>query len=223
MNSDYYTNPVIGINYDRLLQSRDYYTQWGYRYIDAPWAVSEEANSVTCPGGKKKFEIDAGILVGSAEQSFIQMILDGKITHGKYQTLTPCFRDEAVYDSTHHNYFMKLELIDIFYNKKLYGSQKPNRAMGDILNAAMANFTRILYENKIDVSKLDFITTSNEQGNKQHDIVLDVKGHRNELLQIELGSYGVRSYKDFTWVYGTGISEPRMQYVINKALPARGM
>lgn len=209
-----YTNPAIGINYDRLLQSRDYYTQWGYRYIDAPWAVSEEANSVTCPEGKKKFEIDAGLLVGSAEQSFVQMMLDGKITHGRYQTLTPCFRDEGVYDATHHNYFMKLELIDI-----LSGSQKPNRSMGDILNTAMANFTRILYENKIDVSKLNFITT----GNKQHDIVLDVKDHRNELMQIELGSYGIRSYKNFTWIYGTGISEPRMQYAINKALPARGL
>jgi hypothetical protein len=29
----------------------------------------------------------------------------------------------------------------------------------------------------------------------------------------ELGSYGVRQYHDITWIYGTGIAEPRFSKI----------
>lgn len=50
-------------------------------------------------------------LVGSAEQSFIQMIFDGTLPPGRYQTVTPCFRSDAQ-DELHESHFIKLELID---------------------------------------------------------------------------------------------------------------
>lgn len=32
---------------------------------------------------------------------------------------------------------------------------------------------------------------------------------------LELGSYGIGSYKDYKWVYGTGLAEPRLSQAKN--------
>jgi hypothetical protein len=46
-----------------------------------------------------------------------------------------------------------------------------------------------------------------------------------ETTGIELGSYGIRQYKnpeleyDFTWIYGTGCAEPRLSSIIRKIKP----
>lgn len=41
--------------------------------------------------------------------------------------------------------------------------------------------------------------------------MIDIVDRRSE---IELGSYGIRTYKDFKWVYGTGLAEPRLTQVL---------
>jgi hypothetical protein len=40
------------------------------------------------------------------------------------------------------------------------------------------------------------------------------KGKYGEIKGYELGSYGIRKYKNlFQWVYGTGCAEPRLSIV----------
>jgi len=34
--------------------------------------------------------------------------------------------------------------------------------------------------------------------------------------EIELDSYGIRHYREFGWIYGTGVALPRLQQVIEK-------
>ena len=53
-------------------------------------------------------------LIGSAEQSFYQMLLDGALAPGKYVTCSPCFRNETEADWLHQKQFMKVELINTF-------------------------------------------------------------------------------------------------------------
>ena len=48
--------------------------------------------------------------MASGEQSFLYLYLKNFLPKGKYQTVTPCFREE-VFDETHTKYFMKNELI----------------------------------------------------------------------------------------------------------------
>lgn len=52
-----------------------------------------------------------GDLVGSAEQSFIELLIRQQKL-GKHCAITPCFRHEAEYDDLHHAYFMKCELFN---------------------------------------------------------------------------------------------------------------
>ena len=92
-----------------------FYTNNGYEYIEVPWIVSLEAIRSTFDGEPLKSK--EGCLVGSAEQSFVQMMIDGKLKAGRYIAATPCFRNE-IYDNTHFPYFFKLELIH-FLEKSL--------------------------------------------------------------------------------------------------------
>ena len=45
--------------------------------------------------------------------------------------------------------------------------------------------------------------------NSNFEIVKTEEGLDIELNGIEIGSYGYRSYKDFHWIYGTALAEPR--------------
>jgi hypothetical protein len=167
------------INYNLISDAINWYQNNGFEYIEVPWKVSKEAMSVTFPNSKKG-------LVGSAEQSFIQMMLDGKLKNGKYVACTPCFRNEVV-DEYHYPYFMKVELIDFgssSYNQNLLLSKK-------------------FFESRLHVkSEIKFKELKTKDG---FDLLMSFDS-KNEL---EVGSYGVRKYKDFIWSYGTGIAEPR--------------
>src|SRR5690606_35745906 len=92
-------------------ESLDFYEARGYVYMEVPWIVSDEAINVTLPPEAEATTTPLGILVGSAEQSFIELLLRGEnIT--KACAITPCFRDEIDgWDDLHQPYFMKLELI----------------------------------------------------------------------------------------------------------------
>jgi hypothetical protein len=125
-------------------------------------------------------------LVGSAEQSFIELLLRGeKIT--KACAITPCFRMEPKYDEQHHAYFMKLELIN---------SDATSKNLRNMIGDAVDFFSRYL--------EVIVIST----GPDMFDIV-------DKKREIELGSYGFREVNGQRFIYGTGVALPRLSFTMN--------
>lgn len=204
------------IDYNLVQMAVADYQLEGFEYLETPWVVSEEALKVTLPADKEGYQLHKCIpydhpilptqipywLVGSAEQGFIQLMLEGKLSKGKYCSAGPCFRDDKP-DEWHHPYFFKVELID-------YLPEKPD--VLSMLNAAkfqLEQMAQIIvasqdYARSIPSFTLEVVPT--EEG---HDLMLD---------GIELGSYGLRKYQNHTWVYGTGLALPRFTQAINKKL-----
>lgn len=176
------------IDYGRLDRSVKFYEERGFNRIESPWTVTKEISGITKPPGKVDWEITGKdkVLVASGEQSFLYLYLKGFLPKGRYQTITPCFREEP-FDVTHTKYFMKNELIitDDVTNKSLM---------------SVIRFCKEFYESELGVN-IDLIET--EQG---YDL---------EYQGIEIGSYGIRSCNYLDWIYATGLAEPRMSVVKN--------
>lgn len=98
------------IDWKLLYEAKAFYEALGFEYVEVPWIVHQSVTNATFDGMPHRTQ--HGDLVGSAEQSFIQMILLGELLPGKYQAITPCFRSDVL-DETHESHFMKLELIDM--------------------------------------------------------------------------------------------------------------
>jgi hypothetical protein len=77
---------------DRLWKIRyilKFYESFGFKRIESPWTVTKDVSDITKPpGGKDK------VLVASGEQSFLYLYLKGFLPRGRYQTVTPCFREQ---------------------------------------------------------------------------------------------------------------------------------
>lgn len=177
------------IDYLKINEAINFYEKKGFSYIEVPWFVSKEANDIT-GRGYNNFKSQYGYHVASAEQSFLEMILNKELSPGKYVACSPCFREE-VEDETHSKQFMKVELIDFLGYKKPLKCENKNERYEEILNSAKDFFKKYI----------DFYEEDTEEG---VDIV--------SLEGVELGSYGIRSYKNFSWVFGTGVAEPRLSY-----------
>ena len=173
------------IDYGILAQALEFYQARGYNYREVPWVVSPEATNVTLPVDRIATSVSYGDLVGSAEQSFIELMIRGdKLT--KHCAITPCFRDEERYDALHHAYFMKCELYD---------ADATDANLHSMIDIAVAFHGRYL---PVEVT---------ETGPDAYDIVSVNSGH-------ELGSYGFRQYKGQRFIYGTGCALPRLTTVI---------
>lgn len=198
-------NPAITpAGWRRLSEAIDFYVGRGYTYIEVPWIVSPNATGATIPEGegrKATSLADGRHLVGSAEQGFVQMMMDGKLPAGKYVTLTPCFRDEPEITALHRPHFMKVELIYI-------------PADGDQLYH--------LDEDAITQDARDFFVRCG-LGVWRHDDSqgIDLMCYRLA-PSMELGSYGIRTHGSFRWVYGTGCAEPRTSQVLRRQQLANG-
>jgi hypothetical protein len=199
---------AVGIeqHYKNLINAIRYYERAGFKWLDVPWAVSEEAINLTRPpwvvgdppsyeaGGKKLFP------VASAEQSFLQMQMDaiaaGQRMTGSYVTMSPCYRNEPVLDDLHQPYFLKVELIS--------WDKTTREDMTKMIAGARLLFEETLW---IDVVRN---TDPDPIGIEAFDIVTAHSG-------IELGSYGVREHPSVgLWLYGTGLAEPRYSYALEK-------
>ena len=99
------------INYKYISEAIDFYVKCRFEYLEVPWFCSLQALDFTKPPEKRTCESFVGHLVGSGEQSFIELWLRGKLPQGRYVCATPCFRDEDILDNFHRNYFFKVELI----------------------------------------------------------------------------------------------------------------
>lgn len=188
-------------HYKHLIEAIRYYERCGYKWLDVPWAVSNEAVSITRPAhvkGRGEAHYQAGGLdlypVASAEQSFLQMRMDNPYLMGKYVTMTPCIRNEPVLDDLHQPYFLKVELI----NWDATGHEDMAKMIAD---------ARMLFEGDLWV---DCVENNDPDpiGIEAWDLVTARTG-------IELGSYGIREAEGVgRWVYGTGLAEPRYSYAL---------
>lgn len=189
---------MIPINYQLLGKASQHYERLNYKYVEVSWYASDEASLLTLPPDRRLCftlmgeDISKEPLVGSAEQSFIDMMLSGQLPPGTYQTITPCWRDEEV-NELHRQYFMKLELINVLEPNT--PNEKRDRELRFMIWEAAKFFGKYLEVHVVG------------QEDRSLDLVSKHKGY-------ELGSYGIRTYKRHTWVYGTGLAEPRFSTVI---------
>lgn len=177
------------IDYNRIGRSIEFFEKVGIQRIESPWTVTKAVSTITKPEGKIDWEIIGKdkVLVASGEQSFLYLYLKGFLPKGKYQTVTPCFRDE-VFDVTHTKYFMKNEIII---------TDKVDKESLLWLVNTCKKFFEIETKREVNIVKTD-------------------DGYDLEIDGIEIGSYGIRSCEYLDWIYGTALAEPRMSLVCNK-------
>jgi len=211
------------VNYANLARALEFYQERGYVYLDdVPWTVFHGAYYATKPDGAKDVRIfndsrdlrnhlddspvqftieshDERFLVASAEQSFIQMMIDGQ-TIKRAIAITPCHRAEPRVDTLHRPYFMKAELIN--------AQDVDEGHLVHMIHDACAFFEQFF---SVRVVR----TTPTLLDEPSYDIV--EKGSR-----FELGSYGIRRMeiagKKLDWIYGTACAEPRLSTAIQKHL-----
>lgn len=180
------------IDYRMVTTALSHYERWGYENVETPWYVCPEVVKATLPKDRHGFflghpESSPGCLVGSAEQGFLQLMEDGKLTPGgKYVSAGPCFRDD-VEDDLHQLSFFKVELI------RIEGRVTPldDNDVMRLMDTAKRLFDEEFY-----------------QRNKTR-IVKTEAGYDIELNGIEIGSYGIRKHGKHRWIYGTGLALPR--------------
>jgi elongation factor P--beta-lysine ligase len=191
------------IDYKLMSEAIDYYEEEGFKRIESPWLVSKSTSDITKPLGassyivKKDIETKEKVFVASGEQSFLYLINKGFLPPGKYQTVTPCLRNDE-FDDTHTKYFMKLELINFsyYYEFNIQDVQ-------DISYPALNFFkkqTLGLFDQPVQTE-----ICSVNGGNPNMDI---------NFRDVEIGSYGSRKCSFCNWVYGTGLAEPRFSRLL---------
>ena len=164
------------------------YEARGWKWLDAEWAVKDDACRMTLPSGMEATKVtwqnaDTMSLVGSAEQSFIDLMLRNSICSGKWQAITPCFRNESYTEPARRNVFIKLELfLCDMQSEKLQGVISDAAEVMYVITGIMPN--RVINEDGYD---------------------LEING-------IEVGSYGCRKVNGRPYIFGTGCAEPRMTF-----------
>lgn len=183
------------IDYKLIHDSTIFYEEKGFTRIETPWVVGSEINDITRPEDKRPYKLvhNGKIVVGSGEQSFLYLYNKECLPKGKFQTTTPCFRDDAV-DFLHSKYFMKNELI-----------QTDIVTWDEVSN--IVNYCMDFYSQYFPKSALRMI--SNEDG---YDISL--MAHGGGEYGYELGSYGIRRWNNLEWIFATGCAEPRTSKLI---------
>jgi seryl-tRNA synthetase len=180
------------IDWAILSEAVDFYREKGFQYIETPWMVSPEVSRITCPDEAYHDVIvqNGMTLVASAEQGFLQLEIDGKLTGTSYVSCGPCFRIRDArenQDGLHFPSFMKVELyircsteVDALVSA---------RWLVDVAREFMGHSTKVVdYDDSWDL----------------------------ELNGVEVGSYGARKHGDIIWAYGTGVALPRYtQAVMN--------
>lgn len=192
------------INWSYVAKAIEFYQENGFKYLEVPWIVPEQAVAVTLPKDKKSLDTRLGTLVGSAEQSFIYLMQGNWLFNARHVAATPCFRDDPE-DDLHHKWFFKVELIE-----RVAPYLKQTAIEDVVWNMATV--------------ALDFYQSL--PGGAAAAIVPTPDGLDIELHGRELGSYGHRSYESvngfvstrFAWVYGTGFADPRFSYASDRKM-----
>lgn len=189
------------IDYSLLAVAVKAYSALGYVQIEVPWRVSMGIIDITLPPNVTPYVIadtNKG-LIGSGEQGFMTLMNKGILPPGKYQTVTPCFRNEP-YDFTHSKQFMKLELIEVLPNSFTEYQRVTSNMLLECSKVFMA------------LAELDASHFHIAQQNAQDPLLVSTTSDIEIKVQdrmIEIGSYGVRRAHFGAWAYGTGLAEPR--------------
>lgn len=176
------------INYSIISDSIKFYEDRGFKHIETPWTVTKEISDITNPKETTDFFISDKnkVLVASGEQSFLYLYNKGFLPKGMFQTITPCFRNDS-FGPFHTKYFIKNELIKT-----------------DVVNNFELN--NIIHIAKEFLSKYLTPITIKRTHHDSYDLCYK---------DIELGSYGIRECEFLTWIYGTGVAEPRFSRVVD--------
>ena len=207
------------IDYGVVSAAVAHYAKFGYQQIEVPWWVTAGIANITKPTGvlassNYKLSVNGKCLRASGEQAFLYLANKGQLSPGKYQTVTPCFRNEE-YDAEHSKQFMKLELIRL-----LPASESATQSMvQELAGHALELFKSLAGD---AAAFCDIIHTGvkdplAETMTEQLDVVLTVPQRDGSGSNIELGSYGARRTAFATWIYGTGIAEPRFTKTLRRS------
>ena len=186
--------PTNHIDYNKISKAIDFYQSHEYQLIQVPWTINEQAYAITSEN-HQYIKSPLGHHVASAEQSFLELILNNQLEIGKYVACTPCFRDNEE-DELHQKYFLKVELINF-------------------LGHNHTTQTQLDYAQKISnlvLNAKEFFNKYTPTKTTKTDIGIDITTQND----IELGSYGYRSHEEIHWIYGTGLAEPRLSYCLNQ-------
>jgi phenylalanyl-tRNA synthetase alpha subunit len=140
----------------------------------------------------------------------------GQLATGKYQAITPCFRNET-HDFFHQKQFMKLELIEYMDTQTPWhlapNAGVLNTRIEEMVDGAMNTFELIAQKKMVvRAIKTNDAHPSSVPGTNTYDI----EGKYQDRW-IELGSYGARRAVFGTWIFGTGLAEPRFSKVLHAA------
>jgi hypothetical protein len=182
------------INYARLAHAQAFFKGRGYQNVETPWLVTPQAVRATTPIPEVIIETIRGVLVNSGEQGFIQKMVDGELTPGMYQTLTPCFVDLSNGETAGAEYYEQIELL-------CYMPDDVRTVYEQMINDVMACYFEISDAESFDARQ-------NEDG---------VEIAFNNIV---VGKYGIRAMGNHKWVYGTGLTEPRFTLAVHSVFQA---
>ena len=197
------------IDYSFIARAIAFYEALGYKQVEVPWRVSIDTVNITKPASVKKDDyIIAGTgkaLLASGEQGLLYLANKGMLPPGRYQTATPCFRNES-YDRYHSKQFFKVELIELLTGE-VTGADAHERVHAMVTDARTLFVQLAGTDNrsKIDAFSPDDVDELAMPNTRPIDLCMIMHDDRN----IELGSYGARRTSFASWIYGTGLAEPR--------------
>lgn len=206
-----------------LVAAQAAYHDKGYHPMDVPWwATRDIVNLTKNPNLPKDNEYELSLnhkcLIASGEQGFLYLANKGQLPQGTFQTMTPCFRNEP-HDTYHQKQFMKLELIDYLpaYVPRdgSNHAEELNHRIATMLHHAFEVFQTVA-QNTMSLRMVE--THASDPTHVPGTQTYDIEGlTTNEW--IELGSYGARHAAFGTWIYGTGLAEPRFSKVLHSTSP----
>lgn len=177
----------------RLSRCLTYWQGLGCKYVALPWLAPSRYTDATKPPFVTTADpaTPYGNLLASGEQAFLMLADRGALGDvGGFVGWTPCFREEAPFDDTHHFYFTKVEVF-----VRCAAGEAPQ-----VLESLVAQ-AQAWMQQELTLAGNSGAEISTEQvTSDQIDLVLN---------GLEVGSYGVRQFGGFTYVYGTGCAEPR--------------
>lgn len=189
-------NKMIPTDWVLLSQAFQFYQKIGYQYCEVPYLLPEGYTHLTKPHNDRSYILQDSLfsqqnqeLVGSAEQSFIYLMVNKQLPNHKLCAITPCFRTDN-YNNTHFPWFMKCELFQLSDN------------IEDCQWMIYDAFT--FYSTVAPYSQLEVIQTGHESWDINYN-------------GIEIASFGLRRFNFGTFIYGTGLALPRFTIAQNTA------
>lgn len=206
------------IRWDLVSAALAFYKEAGFQYIEVPWIVSRSAMDATRPEDAEALWLpgkDHG-LVGSAEQSFLEMHLRRELPLGRYLVAaSPCFRPTDNNPTTcHQPTFFKVELGFFLEEGSSIGGILVLQEVAKALRTLSAKFiAKALGVDPQVGPASDFEEKGPLWGYQVGDLLVG---------GAEVGSYGVRRWRmsaprvPLAWAFGTGLAEPRTSWAVGE-------